>query len=827
MAFEPEQRFSSADELADELQRYVKGHAILSRPIPVTEKLWRWAKRKPSLAALVTMTFAVAFIGLPIATWLWLNASSSLKIAEASRRESQASRYSNEVLLAQSYLENGQSRDAERAILELEANLNSSETSNSNKTTPDQRLPWELQYLKQKRDVSKLTMQGDPELIVWQLALHPEENQIATVHNGNVESDSAGEVVLWNLSTGQKEKTLRNHGSRVFGCAYSPEGNRLATIGMNYADPKADLDPSRGRGTLCIWDTITGKQIQKTNLSGRFDSNCLDLYGPPIFPNVKFSEDGKHIITWPGPIEVFDAATLEPIWQCIGRHATECQSNRLLAYDGDAIFERNLPTGKLLRCHQRQKWNIGLLSVSADRQKMTCSANDNQLIIWDTTNSINQPSSSVEIEDIVEIDNVKWNLISPDGSYVLYDDQSGRIGVHSLSENKSIQVDSLLGHQTTITAGVVNRAGDLLVTASRDKTIKVWDLQETPLTLNSNARHDRIASIGFNSDGREIVFAGRGNQMRRKNRNVGSKKDEQPLNFDKIQSTYMAHWPRNDFAFSPTCEQLAGPDSEEARPDDVLGYANHGRVNIWNVSNWQKKYTIETGLKEIHAITWSPNEKWLVIAGRELKPESNSQSSTATASVYAIDEDGAKFFCSIDSMQKAEVSSLAFSKTHFAMGVVDQVLTWDIRQTSHSNSLRFSPSVSLDGFENVSSIDFCPDGKRVAAADFGSSNFAVYELDSGQQLFKQLGPRANCCVRYSPDGSRLAVSGFDGIVHLCESEYGNRLLTLKSTDSSPGTISINSKVVFSPDGSRIATNNWLGAISVWSIETEKKDLRKK
>src|SRR5262249_36087231 len=69
---DPNQRFGSARELADELDRFLKGAPIQSRPVSSIEKIWRLCKRKPALASL---TAAAAFlllvvaIGSPITTW--------------------------------------------------------------------------------------------------------------------------------------------------------------------------------------------------------------------------------------------------------------------------------------------------------------------------------------------------------------------------------------------------------------------------------------------------------------------------------------------------------------------------------------------------------------------------------------------------------------------------------------------------------------------------------------------------------------------------------------------------------------------------------------
>lgn len=59
---QPKKRYTSAAELADDLERYLEGKPILARPIGKVERAVKWAKRRPWQAAAVGLT-AVILIG--------------------------------------------------------------------------------------------------------------------------------------------------------------------------------------------------------------------------------------------------------------------------------------------------------------------------------------------------------------------------------------------------------------------------------------------------------------------------------------------------------------------------------------------------------------------------------------------------------------------------------------------------------------------------------------------------------------------------------------------------------------------------------------------
>jgi WD40 repeat protein len=55
---EPQRRYGSAEALAEDLERWLAGEPIQARPSTTWERLWKWAKRRPALAALLAVSCA-------------------------------------------------------------------------------------------------------------------------------------------------------------------------------------------------------------------------------------------------------------------------------------------------------------------------------------------------------------------------------------------------------------------------------------------------------------------------------------------------------------------------------------------------------------------------------------------------------------------------------------------------------------------------------------------------------------------------------------------------------------------------------------------------
>jgi eukaryotic-like serine/threonine-protein kinase len=113
---DPDRRYASAQELADELGRFLRDEAICARPLRAPAKLLRWCRRKPALAiALSTaaLLLMLVVIGSPIALVRINNARTE---AETAERRTQQQLYTALLEQARATVQTGEQGQRIRAL---------------------------------------------------------------------------------------------------------------------------------------------------------------------------------------------------------------------------------------------------------------------------------------------------------------------------------------------------------------------------------------------------------------------------------------------------------------------------------------------------------------------------------------------------------------------------------------------------------------------------------------------------------------------------------------------------------------------------------------
>jgi tetratricopeptide (TPR) repeat protein/tRNA A-37 threonylcarbamoyl transferase component Bud32 len=79
---QPESRYRSAQEVAEDLERYLAGEPIRARLAGRLERFGRWCRREPRLAVLAGLLVLSLLAGLGMVTWQWQRAESEARRAE-------------------------------------------------------------------------------------------------------------------------------------------------------------------------------------------------------------------------------------------------------------------------------------------------------------------------------------------------------------------------------------------------------------------------------------------------------------------------------------------------------------------------------------------------------------------------------------------------------------------------------------------------------------------------------------------------------------------------------------------------------------------------
>ena len=88
-----DRRYASAQELGDDLNRYLEGRPIEARPVGRSEHIWRWCRRNPTVAVLAGTVFGVLIAGIATSSYFAATASRDAKSAVEALDQAESQRH--------------------------------------------------------------------------------------------------------------------------------------------------------------------------------------------------------------------------------------------------------------------------------------------------------------------------------------------------------------------------------------------------------------------------------------------------------------------------------------------------------------------------------------------------------------------------------------------------------------------------------------------------------------------------------------------------------------------------------------------------------------
>jgi WD40 repeat protein/serine/threonine protein kinase len=563
MGKNPEDRYATAQELADDLRRYLEDKPIRAKRPSLRQRAAKWARRHKTVVRAAVVVLLLAVVALAVSTVFIWRANESLD--QALKRERLNSYYQRIALAEREWSANNLAR-MQQLLDECPAELRG----------------WEWHYLK------RLRLENLPPLThcsaVLSVAFSPDGRRIAS-------GGQDGTVKVWDATTGREVHSFQAHQNNVYGVAFSPDGRRFATASWD--------------GSVKVWDAETGHE-QFT----LFQDPQARAY------SVAFGPDGRWVAAGigignpplPGEVKIWDATTGQEFLS-LGGHtgfvtcvAFSPDGQRLASASADTTVKVwDAQTGREILTFRGHNRRIDSVAFSPDGKRLASATSgfrtkaDGEVKIWD---------AQTGQEALTVRGHIGWiNCVAftPDGRRLASAGLDGNVKLWDLTTGQ--EALTLRGHNGAVRGVAFSRDGYRLVSAGIDRTVRVWNAR--PLDgeagqefLTLRGHEGGVRSVTFHPVGRYLASAGDDETVRLWDLQLGRTKDTNPLvqtlpGYTGFVTTVM---------FSSNGRLLASAGSDGPK------------LKVWDATTWKELYAdAKAGL----VAAFSPDGRYLAAARRD------------------------------------------------------------------------------------------------------------------------------------------------------------------------------------------------------------------
>ena len=749
LAKETHHRYPSASALGEDLYRWNAGEPILARPVSTAERCWRWCRRNPAVAGLVTLVAILLVSVAIVATVGYVNTSRAL--GQAQRAQHETSTALGKARRAQKTAEEA-TEGERRARAQVDQALATAQTEKANALKnlyvsqialmdrewqsgdyarasarlydcPSELRGWEWYYLKRICNVEPLVLRHHTNQ-VWSLSVSPDGKRVASAGTDGVR--------IADTENGELLQTFKGHLGPVSAVTFSPDGQSVVSAGEQHflRGPRNFGDP-----TIRIWDADTGKELAV--LRGH-TGQVKDLAVSPDGQTIVSASYDKTVRLWNAQTGV-ERLALRPGSGPVGSVAMSPDGQRIAAAGDDRTVVWDGQSGTEVLRLTGHEGPILCVRFSRDGRRIVSCGVDQNICLWDAETGeririIKQAHDRSVTSVDFDTDAQKIVSVGYDGIVKLWDTGTG------------LKIDTFRGHRSYVTDVEFGPDGRQVFSCGDDRSVRIWDPLAGRQAVNLGGYDglpERIKpAVALSFDG-TLVAAGQ-----RPVTVWNTITHEKVLTFDEHFTFVLG------LAF--------GPDRQ------VASISHDGVMKVWDSTTGNVSISLNAHDTRAKTIAFSPTGQHIVSADK-----------SGTVKLWDASTGKLQFVLSDLQRKKTKsptvVTGLGFSPDGKWL-VSGNLAGWVMVQQCATGRL-----VHRVGGKEVAILHVAVshDGQWIAAADRDGTVF-LWDANDGQELQTIAATHGRITgLAFCDDRHRVVTGGADGTVKVWDAETGDEILGLR------------------------------------------------